>query len=303
MTTGVFLGSTPDLNSWHYRPNQRIGGSFINFTGGNEDVHYSSTSGVGVNTINWKIDRPFAFFENEFSYKGVVSVYHSLIADTLRGVSTNGLRLGPGVSHSYFTAHYKPFQAVSFDLYHNYFRDVPTATTTIVGTGLVDQLLFQGISGGVDLKPIRNITLYTTLGASEKTGDSHRSLNQVYGASWSEIARTGLRADFHYSKFDSNSGQGNYQILSLSRQVTNRAFWNLQVGKQDLLSQFTTNHNSKYITDSMDFNLGRRAYLQSGYTYVKGATLNYRQWYFSWGLRFGKADSKPEYAQSLGAVH
>jgi hypothetical protein len=213
------------------------------------------------------------------------------------------LRLGPGVSHSYFTAHYKPFQAVSFDLYHNYFRDVPTATTTIVGTGLVDQLLFQGISGGVDLKPIRNITLYTTLGASEKTGDSHRSLNQVYGASWSEIARTGLRADFHYSKFDSNSGQGNYQILSLSRQVTNRAFWNLQVGKQDLLSQFTTNHNSKYITDSMDFNLGRRSYLQSGYTYVKGATLNYRQWYFSWGLRFGKADSKPEYAQSLGAVH
>jgi len=303
MTTGVFLGSTPDLNSWHYRPNQRIGGSFINFTGGNYDgVHYSSTSGVGVNTIGWKIDRPFAFFENEVSYKGVLSVDHSLIADTLRGVSTNGLRIGPGVSHSYFTAHYKPFQAVSVDLYHNYFRDVPTATTTIVGTGLVDQLLFQGISGGVHLKPTRDVILYATLGASEKTGDSHRSLNQVYGASWSEIARTGLRADFHYSKFDSNFGKGNYQVLSLSRQVTNRAFWNLQIGKQDLLSQFTTNHDSKYITDSIDFNFGRRSYLQSGYTYVNGATLNYREWYFSWGLRLGKVNSKPEYAQSVGPV-
>jgi hypothetical protein len=202
-----------------------------------------------------------------------------------------------------FTAHYKPLQAVSFDLYHNYFRDVPTATTTIVGTGLVDQLLFQGISGGVHLKPTRDITLYTTRGAGEKTGDSHRSLNQVYCASWSEIAHSGLRADFHCSKFDSNFGTGNYRIPSLSRQVTNRAFWNLQIGKQDLLSQFTTNRNSRCITDSLDFNLGRRSYLQSGYTHVNGAMLNYRQWYFSWGLRLGKANSRPEHAQSVGAVH
>lgn len=303
MTSGIFMGSTPDLNSWHYRPNQRIGGSFVNFAGGNEDFRYSSTSGLGINTIGWKVDRPFAFFENEVSFKDKVSVYHSLIADTLRGVSTNGMRLPAGVSHSYFTAHYKPFQALSFDLYHNYFRDVPTATTTIVGTGLVDKLLFQGISGGVHVRPTRNVTLYTALGASEKSGDSHRSLNQMYGASWSEIARTGLRADFHYSKFDSNFGKGNYEVFSLSRQVTNRAFWNLQVGKQDLLSQFTTNHNSIYITDSIDLNVGRRSYFQSGYTYVNGATLNYRQWYFSWGLRLGKVNSRPEYAQSVGPVH
>lgn len=303
MTTGVFAGSTPDINSWHFRPNQRIGGSFVNFQGGSYDrFHISSTTGVGVNTVGWKVDRPFAFFENEASYKGVFSVYHSLIADTLRGVSTNGYRTPPGISHSYFTAHYVPNHIITFDLYHNYFRDVPTATTTIVGTGLVDQLLFQGLSGGVHLKPIRNISLYTTAGASEKTGDSHRSLNLMYGGSWSEIARSGIRADFHYSKFDSNFGTGNYKVFSLSRQVTNRAFWNVQVGKQQLLSNFTTNHNSIYADESLDINVGRRTYLQSGYTYVNGSTLSYRQMYFSLGFRFDRGKNPPEFVESRGQV-
>ena len=37
MTTGVFAGLTPDLNSWRYRPHQHIGGSFVNFRGGTCD--------------------------------------------------------------------------------------------------------------------------------------------------------------------------------------------------------------------------------------------------------------------------
>lgn len=304
MTTGIFAGSTPDINSWHYRPNQRTGGTFVNFTGGDyQRFHFSSTSGVGVNTLVWKVDRPFAFFENEASFRDKVSVYHSLIADSLRGLSTNGVRLAPGISHSYFTAHYTPTRMISVDAYHNYFRDVPTATTTILGTGLVDQLLFQGFSAGVHVRPVRNVSLYTTLGASEKTGDSHRSLNQMYGASWSEIARSGLRADFHYSKFDSNFAAGNYKVASLSRQITNRAFWNAQVGQQSLQSIMTTNRNSIYVDDSFDINIGRRSYLQSGYTYVNGSTMNYRQWYFSWGYRFDGGKRGPEFVETQGPVH
>ena len=300
MTSGVFAGSTPDLNSWHWRPNQRIAGSFVNFErGGYEGFHFSSTTGVAMSTIDWKLDRPFAFLENEFCYKGTFSVYHSLIADSPLGASTNGIRPGAGVGHSYFTAHYQPKRMLSFDLYHNYFRDVPTAATAIVGTGLVDKLLFQGISAGVHLKPTRYVTLYTTLGASEKTGDSRRSLNQMYGATWSEIAHSGFRADFHYSKFDSNFAKGNYQVFSLSRQLTNQMFWNVQLGKQDMLSRLTTNYNSIFVADSLDINIGRHSYLQSGYTYVNGATLNYRQWYLSWGYRFDKGKSNPEYVQTL----
>jgi hypothetical protein len=300
MTSGVFAGSTPDLNSWHWRPNQRIAGSFVNFErGGYEGFHFSSTTGVAMSTIDWKLDRPFAFLENEFCYKGTFSMYHSLIADSPLGASTNGIRPGAGVGNSYFTAHYQPKRMLSFDLYHNYFRDVPTAATAIVGTGLVDKLLFQGISAGVHLKPTRYVTLYTTLGASEKTGDSRRSLNQMYGATWSEIAHSGFRADFHYSKFDSNFAKGNYQVLSLSRQLTNQMFWNVQLGKQDMLSRLTTNYNSIFVANSMDVNIGRHSYLQSGYTYVNGATLNYRQWYLSWGYRFDKGKSNPAFVQTL----
>jgi hypothetical protein len=299
-TTGLFAGSTPDLSSWHYRPNQRIGGVFTNFEGGDYDrLHYSSTTGIALSSIKWKLDRPFLFFENEVSYKGRLSAFHSLTFDSPQGISTNGIRPGAGVSHSYFTLHYQPKPVVSFDLYHNFFRDVPTAVTGIVGTGAVDRLLFQGISVGTHVRPSRYFTLYTTLGASDKTGDAHRSLNEMFGATWNEIPRTGIRADFHYSKFDSNFGYGHYGVLSLSRQVTNRMFWNVQLGKQDVVSSHTLDCFSNFADDSVDINLGRHSYLQSGFTYVKGDTMDYRQWYMSWGYRFDQGKRNPQFVNTM----
>lgn len=49
------------------------------------------------------------------------------------------------------------------------------------------------------------------------------------------------------------------------------------MGRQEMLSRYTTNYNSTFIADSLDINIGRHSYLQSGYTYVNGATLNYCQ--------------------------
>jgi hypothetical protein len=289
---GGFFGSTPDLTTWDYTPSHRIGGSFVNFEGGNLDsFHYTSTSGIALSTIDWKFDKPYLFFENEVSYRGKFSIYHSLTADFPSGLTTNGIKPGPGISHSYLTVHYQPNRKVSLDVYHNYFRDVPTAATQIVGTGLVDKLLFQGVSAGVHYKPFRNLTLYTTLGTSEKTGDERRTLNQMYGATWNEIAHTGIRTDAHYSKFDSNFAVGDYRVLSFSRQVGDHMFWNLQLGDQNMISALTANDNSKFVANSLDINLGKRMYLQTGYTFVDGAALNYRQWYTSLGYRF---DQKQE---------
>ena len=293
VTTGIFGGSTPDITSWDYAPDHRIAGSFVNFTGGSYDsFHFSSTTGLALSTLGWKLDRPYLFFENETSFKNAISVYHSLIADDPRGVTTNGIRPGAGISRSYLTIHLQPSRRLYFDIYHNYFRDVPTAATTIVGTGLVDKLLFQGLNVGVHVEPIRHIMLYTTLGQSEKTGDERETWNQMYGLTWSEILHTGMRADFHYSKFDSNFGRGEYRLFSLSRQLTNHAFWNLQLGSQDLMSPFTANGQSRFAALSMDLNLGKHSYLQSGYTFVNGAAMNYRQWYSSLGFRFDHG--KPE---------
>ena len=296
ITTGVFAGSTPDLTSWDYQPNHQIAGSFVNLTRGSYDgFRLSSTSGLALGTIDWKLDQPYLFFENEGSYKNFISVFHSLIADSPQGVSTHGIRPGAAISRSYLTVHLQPTRRLSFDIYHNYFRDVPTAATRIVGTGLVDRLLFQGVNVGVHFEAVRHVTVYTMIGRSEKTGDPHRSLNQMYGVSWSDIARTGVRADFHYSKFDSNFGNGNYRLLSLSRQMGNRTFWNVQFGTQDLTSPFTMNTRSKFAATSMDLNLGRHSFLQTGYTFVNGTGLNYRQWYTSWGYRFDEGGGEREH--------
>jgi hypothetical protein len=287
VTAGAFAGSTPDPTSWRYNRDRRIGGAFVNFERGSFDsLRYTSTTGVALSTLKWDLDRPFVFFENGIYYKNSVSIYHSLIADAPQGLLTNGVTPGPGISRSYLTVHYQPSRRVSFDLYHNYFRDVPTAATQLVGTGLVDKLLYQGFSIGARVEPVRHFFLYTTLGQSDRTGDSKRTLNWMQGLTWDEIGRTGLRADFRYSRFDSSFAQGDYKVLTLSRHLGDRMMWDAQFGSRNLLSPFTVNRHSFFVDSSLDMNLGRHSYFQGGYTAVRGAPTNYNQWYFSLGYRF-----------------
>jgi AMIN domain len=287
VTAGVFFGSTPDPTSWTYQPDQQIGGSFVNFEGGSFDqIHYTSTAGFALSMLKWQLDRPYLFLENGFSYRNLLSIYHSLIVDSPQGVSTDGITPGAGVSRSYLTVDLQPKAWISFGIVHNYFRDVPTAATALIGTGMVDKLLYQGLNGSVRVKPVRKISVYTTLGQGDKTGDTHRSLNQMFGAAWEEIWRTGIRADIHYSKFDSDFARGNYKVLSLSRHLGNRMMWDAQVGRQNLNSPFTVNQRSMFVNTSFDTNFGKHTFLQSGYTLEQGSALNYRQWYLSLGYRF-----------------
>jgi hypothetical protein len=287
VVAGVFLGSTPDPASWHYSPDQQIGGSFVNFEGGSyDDFHYTSTTGVALSMVNWQLNRPYFFLENGLSYMKYISVYHSLIVDSPPGISPDGIKPGAGISRSYLSLRLQPRQWISFDVSHNYFRDVPTAATALIGTGLVDKLLYQGVNVGVRVEPVRHFSVYTTLGQSDKTGDRKRSLNQMYGVTWNEIWRTGIRADVHYSKFDSSFARGGYQVLSLSRHLGNRIIWDMQVGNQTLNSAFTVNQRSVFVDTSFDTTLGSHTFLQSGYTIERGAQLNYSQWYLSLGYRF-----------------
>jgi AMIN domain len=284
---GVFLGSTPDPASWHYSPNQQIGGSFVNFEGGSyDDFHYTSTVGVALDMIKWQLDRPYLFLENGISYRKFISVYHSFIVDSPQGISTDAIKPGAGISRSYLTFRIQPKEWLSFDVSHNYFRDVPTAATALIGTGLLDKLLYQGVNVGVRVEPVKHFAVYTTVGQSDKTGDERRSLNQMYGVTWSEIWRTGIRADVHYSKFDSSFARGNYKVLSLSRHLGNRMMWDAQIGSQNLNSSFTVNQRALFANTSFDTNLGSHTFLQSGYTISRGEQLNYNQWYLSLGYRF-----------------
>ncbi len=284
---GVFFGSTPDPTSWHYSPDQQISGSFVNFEGGSyDDFHYTSTAGVALSMLKWQLDRPYLFLENGLSYQKFISVYHSFIVDSPQGISTDGIKPGAGISRSYLSLRIQPKQWISFDVSHNYFRDVPTAATALIGTGLVDKLLYQGVNAGVRVEPVKHFAVYTSVGQSNKTGDERRSLNQMYGVTWSEIWRTGIRADAHYSKFDSSFARGNYKVLSFSRHLGNRIIWDAQVGSQALNSSFTVNRRAFFANTSFDTNLGSHTFLQSGYTVSRGEQLNYNQWYLSLGYRF-----------------
>jgi len=286
VTVGLFAGTTPDPTSWSYAPDRRLAGNFINVEGGSfDDLHYTSTSGVGVSMLNWVIDRPFVFFENSVAYKRYFSVYQSLQADNPKD-STGLARVGAGVGRSFVTVHIQPTQRLSFDVNHNYMRDVPTFDPRLIGTGLLDKYLFQGLSVGGRAEIWRHVSFYTTIGRSNRSGDAQTSWNKMYGVTAARIWRTGLRADIRYSEFNSSFGSGRYEAVSLSRAIREGIRFEAQFGKQSLASKFSSQTDSRFVSCSTDINIGPRYFLQANFNADRGGTLPYNQWSTTFGYRF-----------------
>ncbi len=284
--TGAFLGSTPDPTSWSYNPQGKIGGTFFNVHGGTfENLHYSSTTGVGVNLINWTVNRPFVFTENEFSFKRYFSIYHSMQIDRPTA-NPNTPTVAAGLGQSLLSLRVQVHPRVTLDLTDTYFRDVPTYDSVLVGTGLLDKYLFQGLNGGARIQFPEHITGYFSLGRSNSSNDPKSSLNTLFGVTMSNIWKTGLQADARYSKFDSAFAAGSYRSVSLTRDLGERLRVDLQGGRYVYNSSLAANSSSYFVNALFDTNLGARYFLQSGFTTQRGGTMNYNQWTTTLGYRF-----------------
>jgi hypothetical protein len=285
-TAGIFAGFTPDPTSWDFNIDQRLAGAFINFEGGSYDAfHYTSTSGLGVSTLKWQINRPFAFFENSLSYKRYVSIYDSLQADSPRGNPAVPAP-GAGLSRNFFTIRWQAHPRVELDFNHTYFRDIPTFDPALIGTGLLDKFLFQGFSAGARVKAVKQIFVYADLGRSNRTGDAKNSLNQLYGLTFNRLPWLGLRADLHYSRFNSSFADGTYRSFSLSKNLSDNLHLELLLGDQNFISTLTSNHRTRFATTNFETAIGPHYFLQGGFTVNRGQSLNYDQWMFTLGYRF-----------------
>ena len=293
-TAGIFAGSTPDPTSWSYNPNRRLGGAFVNFQGGDfNNARYTSTSGMGISTLKWKIDRPFVFFENGISYKHYLSIYHSLQVDSPSGNPAVAAP-GAGISRSFLTFRVQPTSRIDFDFNHSYFRDIPTFDPQLIGTGLLDKYLFQGFSVGVRVEVAKKIWLYTNMGSSHRSGDAKASLNQMYGVTFGSLPKTGIRADFRYSKFDGSFGGGSYKSFSLSRSFRDDFRWELLAGSQSFASTAVKSDSAHFFTGNLEANVGSNYFVQSGFTRNRGGLQNYNQWTFTFGYRFDNRHKRSE---------
>jgi hypothetical protein len=272
-----------------------MGGPFINFEGGEYNgFHYSSTTGGGISMVKWVIDRPFVFLEDSLSYKRGIAIYESAQLDSPKG---NSVTRSPGVGlgRNFFTLRVNPHQRVELDFNYNYFRDVPTFDTTLVGTGLLDKFLFQGFSAGGRVEVLNQIWLSTNLGRSNRTGDPKSSLNQMYGITLGRVPWVRLRADAHYARFNSSFGNGSYESFSISRQMSDRLRLEALLGQQDLSSTLTTNNRARFFTGTVETTLGSHYYLQGNFTTNRGATsgaMSYDQFMFSFGYLFDSRKHK-----------
>jgi hypothetical protein len=289
MTAGAFGGSTPDPTSWSYAPNQHIVGSFVNYeTGSFDRLRFFSTAGIALTTMQWRVARQFAFFENNFSIRRNVYFYNSMQVDAARtSPFLNGGSNPTGISQSYSSLRVQPVNRLTLGLNHNYFRNLPTFDPRLVITGLLDQYLFQGLSGDVRVELPCRMAVYSSLGRSKNSTDAKSSWNQGYGLSFGRLWKTGIFADMHYSKFDSAFGSGQYEAFSLSRSLTDSLRLQVYGGHQLFNTSLSSNTAANFVNAVADWNLGTRYFMEANFGSYSGTSLSYRQWSTTIGSRFG----------------
>jgi len=150
----------------------------------------------------------------------------------------------------------------------------------------LQKYLFQGLSGGLTLNLPGRVSLYTDLGRSKNASDARASLNAMYGVSWANILGTGFRADARYTRFDSSFGKGDYQMIALSRDVSDRLRLEAQVGQQNFVSPFTTATRSRFGSLNLDWFFHSHYWLGAGWTLYRGGPQDYDQIFLNLGYRF-----------------
>jgi hypothetical protein len=217
-------------------------------------------------------------------------LYHSMQIDRPTA-NPSTTAVGVGLGQSLFTLRVQVHPRVTVDLSDTYFRDVPTYNAALVGTGLLDKYLFQGINGGARIRLPKHITGYFTVGQSNESSDPKPSLNTLYGVTMSNIWKTRLEADARYSKFNSAFASGTYQSFSITRNLSDRFRINGQIGKYDYTSSLATNSNSFFVNIMADVNLGSRYFIENAITTQRGGTQQYDQWTVVFGYRFDNRKS------------
>jgi hypothetical protein len=285
-TTGVFAGSTPNPTAWNYDPNRQMFGTFVAYQHGSyEGMHYSSTAGAAITRSHWKPERQFLFFENTISKGTRFSIYHDLEVDRLASPLTSDGRNPVRLARSFLSVRIQLLKSLSVDFGHNFFRDVPTFDTRLLGTGLLDQFLFQGFSAGLRWKLNSIASVYANLGGGKRNGDQNTALNYSGGVTLNR-GFLPFQIDLRYSRFNSAFGNGSFDSVSLTRQFGDKIHFNLLGGYQTLTSTFTNQTNAKYGTASIDYLIGKHYILGAGWTVYRGGAENYDQSFINFGYRF-----------------
>ena len=287
LTAGIFAGTTPDPTSWNYNPNRELAGGFLNLDGGSyEGFKYSSTAGVGQSRLSWSPERDFVFFENSLSWKRYFTVYQSLEVDRWHATTQQPTASGTSIGRAFVSLRFEPSKLISFDINENYFHDFPAFSAVLVGTGLLDKILFQGLSGGVHVALPYRASVYANVGRSKGTNDTSPSWNYMYGLIVPDIRRSGIRVDIHDSRFNSSFGKGDYQSLSLSRQISESLRLEVLAGRQNFVSTLTSQTRAIFVNGNLDWAFGSHYFAAGGFTVYRGQSQNYSQTIVTFGYRF-----------------
>jgi hypothetical protein len=108
----------------------------------------------------------------------------------------------------------------------------------------------------------------------------------MYGITFNQLWKTGVRLDARFSNFDSPFAQGHYRVISASRVFRDSLQFQIQAGMQRFFSPVSKDSGSRFVNTQVEFAFRRHYFFDGGFTISRGAYQNYNQVFTTIGYRF-----------------
>jgi hypothetical protein len=108
----------------------------------------------------------------------------------------------------------------------------------------------------------------------------------MYGLVARNIAGTGVRADIRHSVFHGAFGNGWYQSVAFSRDLSDRMRFEIMGGQQEFNSALTGQDRGFFMNSDLDWFLNTHYFLGGGVNLFRGKLQDYDQIFFFLGYRF-----------------
>ncbi len=269
---GAFGGNQPEWGYADFQTSLQKYGFYINYIHGNYRASRFEMTLAGAGEYHGPtVSREFIYIQNNFYGGNRWSLYQSAELDVNRKWRKDLTDENISLTNIYVSARVNVMNWLStswtYDNRKNYF----TYEIRTLADSLFDDALRYGYQASFNLKPIKDFTIYTTLGFRKRQPYNENTYSYTAGLNKNNFIMDHLSLNLYFSSFSNYFARGYNPTISIRKYFLSGHSVNLAYGNYNYrLESIDEDRNNQWLRLNFDLNVIARFYLTAEYGYNWG---------------------------------
>ncbi len=285
---GAFGGNQPEWGYADFQTSLQKYGCYLNYIHGNYRTSRFETTLAGAGEYHGPtVSREFIYIQNNFSGGNRWSLYQSAELDINRKWRKDLTDENISLTNIYVSARVNVTDWLSASLTYDNRKNYFTYEIRSLADSLFDDALRYGYQASFNLKPIKDLTIYTTLGSRKRQPYNENTYSYTTGLNKNNFIMDRMSLNLYFSSFSNYYANGTNPTLSVRKYFLSGHSVNLAYGYYNYrLKSLDDNRTNQWLRLSFDLNVISQFYLNAEYGYNWGNDVRDHRMVSEIGYRF-----------------